>query len=712
MTDRIRHPPAHDAAVISQHPSATRWRAWITGSLVIAVVFAWPFVRHFPDAQVSVLARTIADSCLLEHVLQRVSATGERFLDWKLTQAPYVFPDYPLVAALSSVWSHGSASAVYPLFFCVLATIGWGVYFARSGAAPPMIAVLVAVVFGMLWFDNSQVSPATTYVYLFLPGHHAAFTLLAPAVFVATERALDPRGGTSLWWSLGAFSLLSGLAAMGDPLSLFMFVGPAAAIAILLAAMRMIPWRRAAMLLVACAIAYEIGQGYQQVAVYPTGRHYARQLLAPILTGPSDVVAAAMKTSLPTFLRDLREYYFNVAKTGIWFLLPVAGWLLAAGVIARLLVGRGPTAAKSWTATDRLVFVPASSLFLGLPVTLLLQVFVVGYSGPALSRQFVAFLLLGIVVFLLIAGRAVARLRDRSPRQSIWIDLAAASILAAIVAGFALRVTSDAFTRRTVWTAIAERADAIHALAREAGVRRVMTGYWLGPPLSLRHPDLEVDFYGDDLVYLEPRVRDPAIYRNGAIEAYAVEPLGLKEARLVQLFGPPEKTFTRTTDAGETLKLLIFSGDKPRTYNQWVTSYSPAIHGKQASFPAATLAFLQPPQHGPSSYRLSPDAAAPIVRAAHTLISLWPGNFRHVYRFSGSCRPKRVLVTLFTKDESLLDAEEVPVDAVTGEATIDLTASPKVDPQVLGELIVDVPVDPRPADGEAYVFEGLTIERR
>jgi hypothetical protein len=712
MTDWILHRPAPDAAVDSKHPPATRWRAWIIGFLVIAAAFAWPFVRHFPDAQVSVLARNIADSCLLEHVLQRVSVTGERFLDWKLTQAPYVFPDYPLVAALSSVCGYGSASAVYPLFFCVLATVGWGFYFARAGAAPSAIAFLVAVVFGMLWFDNSQVSPAMTYVYLFLPGHHAAFTLLAPAIFAATERAIDPRGGPSLWWGLGTFALLSGLAAMGDPLSLFMFVGPAAAIAIVLATLRMIPWRRAVMLLAACAIAYGIGQGYQQVALYPTGRHYAQRLLAPVLSGPSGMVEAAMKTSVPTFLRDLREYYFNFAKTGIWFLLPVTGWLLAGGVVARRLFGRGPTAEEGWTATDRLVFVPASSLLLGLPVTVLLQVLLVGYSGPAHSRQFVAFLLLGIVVFLLIAGRAVARLRDRNPAQYVWIDLAAASILVAIVAGFALRVTSDVVTRRNVWTAIAERADAIHALAREAGVRRVMTGYWLAAPLSLRHPDLEVDFCGDDLVYLEPRVRDPAIYRNGAIEAYAVEPLGLTEARLVQLFGPPEKTFTRTTDAGEILKLLIFSGDKPRTYNQWVTSYSPAIHGKRAIFPAATLAFLQPPQHGPSSYRLSPDAAAPVVRAAHTLISLWPGGFRHVYRFSGSCRPKRVLVTLFTNDESLLDAEEVPVDAVTGEATIDLTASPKVDPQVLGELIVDVPVDPRPADGEAYVFEGLTIERR
>ena len=163
---------------------------------------------------------------------------------------------------------------------------------------------------------------------------------------------------------------------------------------------------------------------------------------------------------------------------------------------------------------------------------------------------------------------------------------------------------------------------------------------------------------------------------------------------------------------GETLKLLVFTGDKPRTYNQWVTSYSPAIHGERATFPAATLAHLQPPQHGPSSYRFTPDASVPVVRAAHTLISLWPGDFRHVYRFSGSCTPKRILVTRFTKNESLLDAQEVPVDPTTGEATIEFAASPQVDPQVLGELIVDVPVDPQPAKGEAYVFEGLTIERR
>lgn len=694
------------------HRLSPRSRAWIAGSLVIAATFAWPFVRHFPHAQVSELARNIADSCLLEHVLQRVTVTGERFLDWKLTQAPYVFPDYPLVAAMASVSGFGSASAAYPLVFCVLATLGWGFYFARARAAPPTIAFLVAVVFGMLWFDNADVSPAATYVYLFLPGHHAGFMLLAPAIFAATARAIDPRGGPPLWGSLAALALLSGLAAMGDPLSLFMFVGPTAAIAILLATTRMIPWRRGVILLAACAIAYGIGQGYQQVAVHPTGRHYARELLAPMLRDPRSVVEAAMKTSVPTFVRDLREYYFNVATTGIWFFLPVAGWLLAAGVAARRLSSRRPGTEEGWTAADRLAFVPAWSLLLGLPLTVVLQVFLVGYSGPALSRQFVAFLLLGIVVLLLIAGRAAARMRERREKHGLWIDLAAASILAAVVAGFAFRVTDDAVTRRTHWNAIAERADAIHALAKEAGVKRVLTGYWLAPTLSLRHPDLEVDFCGDDLVYLEPRVRDPAVYRTGAIEAYAVEPLGPQEARLVELFGPPEKTFTRTTDAGETLKMLVFSGEKPRTYNQWVTSYSPAVHGTRATFPAATLAHLQPPQHGPSSFRLTPHASAPVVRACHTLISLWPGDFRHVYRFSGPCKPKGILVTLFTQDESLLDSREVPVDATTGEASIEFTASAQVDPQVLGELIVDVPVDPRPAEGEAYVFEGLTIERR
>lgn len=700
MTDRILRRPV------------TRSRAWLIGFLVTAAAFAWPFVRHFPDAQVSVLARNIADSCLLENVLQRVSVTGERFLDWKLTQAPYVFPDYPLIAAIASVCGYGFASAAYPLVFCVFAAVGWGFYFARARAAPPAIAFLVAVVFGMLWFDNAQVSPAATYVYLFLPGHHAAFTLLAPAIFGAIARVIDPRGGPALWGSLTAFALLSGLAAMGDPLSLFMFVGPAAVMAIVLATMRRIAWRRAAILLAACAVAYGIGQCYQQVALYPTGRHYAREHLAPIISDPRSVVEAAMHTSVPTFLRDLREYYFNFAKTGIWFLLPTAGWLLAAGFVARRFSGSGPTAEERWTATDRLVFVPASSLLLGLPLTVLLQVLLVGYTGPALSRQFVAFLFIGIVVLLLIAGRAVARVGDSGEKQGLWIDLVAASILAAIVANFALRVTGDAVTRRTAWTAIAERADAIHGLAREAGVKRVMTGYWLGPALSLRHPDLEVDFCMEDIVYLEPRVRDPAIYRGGAIEAYAVEPLGPKESRLVELFGQPEKTLTRATDAGETLKLLIFSGDKPRTYNQWVTSYSSVVHGKRATFPAATLAHLQPPQHGPSSYRFTPDASVPAVRAAHTLISLWPGDFRHVYRFTGPCKPKAILVTLFTRGESLFDAREVPVDAMTGEAAVEFTASPQVDPQVLGELIVDVPVDPRPAEGEAYVFEGLTIERR
>lgn len=713
MTDRILAPSDAPAREVRTGPRAAFPRGWIAGCVAITMVFAWPFVRHFPDAQVSVLARNVADSCLLEHVLERVSTTGEWFLDWKLTQAPYVFPDYPLVAALASMTGYGFASAAYPLLFCILASVGWGIYLARAGVAPAAIAFLIVSIFGMLWLDNAPGSAAETYAYLFLPGHHTAFTLLAPAIFGSLAVALGPGSGWMFWCCLGGYAVLSGLAAMGDPLSLFMFVGPAAVLAVWFAATRRIPWRRAGVLLAACGVAFLIGQAYQLVALYPTGRHYTRELLGPLLSGPGTAVAAAMKTSVPVFLRDVREYYLNPARTGIWFLLPLAGWALAVRVLGRCVVRPHPAGTSADEPDgERLVIVPAMSLLLGLPATVLLQVLLVGYQGSALSRQFVAFLFLGIVVFSIVAGRALERLRDRGPALRTRIDLAAAVVLAAITIGFWLRATPEAITRRTPWHAIAERADAIHGLAREAGVKRVMVSYWLAPPLSLRHPDLDVDLYITDMIYLEPRVRDPAVYRDGPIEAYAVEPLSLPETRLVELFGPPERILSRETPSGETVKLLLFPGEKPRTYNQWVTSYSPAIHGTRATFPASTLAHLQPPQHGGSNYRFTPDASTAAVRPVHTFISLWPGASRFILRFSGPLKPKRAVVTLLHRGNKILDAVEASVDATTGEAAIDVVPPRNVDPQVLGELIVDVPVDPRPAEGEAYVFEGLTIERK
>lgn len=700
-----------DAFARGRERNAWFWRA---GFVATAVAFAWPFVRHFPNAQVSVLAQNIADACLLEHVLARVWATGASFLDWKLTQAPYVFPDYPLVAGLTALFGVGTASAAYPLLFCTLASIAWGWYFKRARAAPAAIAFLVAIVFGMLWFDNAAPSPAATYVYLFLPGHHAAFTLLAPFVFVATARALDRRDGREVRWSLAAFSLLSGLAIMGDPLAMFMFLPPAALLAVVLVPLGRLAWRRAGLVLLACAAAYALGQLYQAVALYPTGRHYVREHLAPLLSNPVAAITGAVASSLPVFARDLRDHYLNIPVAGIWFLLPLAGWLMAAWRLVREVRRAAATTSTDddTVSSDMLAIVPATSLVIGLPAAVLLQLLLVGYTGLAHSRQFVAFLFLGILVFLLLAGRAAARWRAHDAVTRSRIDLAGAAVVGCAAVGFLFRTTPEVATKPTVWHAIPDRADAVASMAREAGVSRLMVNYWLAIPLAVRHPDLEVDSYFGDIVYLEPRIRDPVVYRGGAIEGYVVEPLSLRESRLVELFGPPEKSLFRTTSGNETVKLLVFAGDKPRTYNQWVTSYAPAIHGNRATFPASTLAHLLPPQVGNSSYRLTADADTPTVRAAHTLISLWPGSCELVFRFSGATKPDAVLVTLLNGTERLLDALPVAVAPTTGEARVAVDIPREVDPQSFGELVVDATGLTGPSADAAFVFEDLTIVKR
>jgi hypothetical protein len=584
----------------------------------------------------------------------------------------------------------------------MLASAGWGFYLARTKAGPAAVAALICILFGFLYFDNIHRSPANTYIYLLIPGHHGGFTLLAPFTFIALARCLNGET-TKLGRHVATFAVLAGLGVLGDALAFFMFVVPAGFLALLLTVKGKISRRQAAWVLGGCAAAFLIGQAYQQLALYPTAKQYFKHHILPNLKHPLNLI----ETSLPVFLRDLQEYYFNVSQTGVWFLLPCAGWLIAAGILMRCVIRRRSDA----ESTDLLMLVPATSLFFGLPATVMLQVLVVGYGGTALSRQFVAFLLLGIVMVLLVAGRLIERLRDRGGWLRIGLDAAIVVVPPAIALGLVLKMPDAYVTRDTGWGALDERADCIHDMAREAGITRLVTNYWIVPPISLKYPQLEVDFYFADINYLEPRVRDPSVYRRGDIEGYVVEPLGVPESRLLELFGPPEKTLTRTTSNGTTLKLLLFPGEKPRSYNQWVTSYSPTIYGDRAFFPASTLAHLQKPQFGDDSYRFEPDPTASQVRAAWTNITLWPGSFTHTYEFSGPAKPKRILVTLLYRGRKVLDAQEATVDPESGRAVVEVTSPTKVDPQTWGELIVEVPVDPRPAPGEAYIFEGLTIER-
>lgn len=696
-------PPQTVAASAKTTDRDHRRRLWWTAALLLlAASCSWPLVRTFPETQICVLAQNIADACLPEHVLHRLSTAGGRLLDWKLTQAPYLFPDYLLVGLLAAVFGFGAASAGYPLLSAILLIAAWAGYFSRSRAAPAAVAALLLILLGFLYFPNDRDSPARTYIYLFLPGHHGGFALVAPAVFFALARCLAASSGP-IGRPLVTFVLLTGLAILGDALAVLMYLLPAFVLTCLLLLERRITARRAGLLFGGTAAAYGIGQFYQSLAVFPTAREYLSSRILTKLLAP----AAAMQQSVPTFLEDCRCYYFDTGESGIWFLLPVVGWVLSAGIVGRAVVQKGRT-----TLDDLLVVVPATSLCLGLPATLLLQLFTVGYQSPALSRQFVAFLLLGIVLALLVAGRLLARVYENTSHRRGPIDRATVAVVLVAAIAFQRATTDDLITRRTVWHTIPDEADLVYEMAHEAGVSRLMTDYWLAMPTSLRHPDLEVDFYISDMHSMEPRVRDPSLYPRGGIEAYVVDPRGLPKAKLVERFGPPSLAASRRTAAGRTVELLVFEGDKPRGYNQWLTSYSPDIYGSRAFFPASTLTHLLPPQWPLASYRIKPPADVGVVRCVHSLVPLWPGRFDHVHLFSGNVKPTRILVTLIHDGVRLLEQAEVAVDPASGEARVRLPEARLPKPWLYGELLVDIPSDGPLGEGEAFVYEGLTIERQ
>jgi hypothetical protein len=252
----------------------------------------------------------------------------------------------------------------------------------------------------------------------------------------------------------------------------------------------------------------------------------------------------------------------------------------------------------------------------------LLQLCVVGYSNIALSRQFVSNFLLSIVVLIINARWST------SSNRSVWSKALGITLLGTT---FALMLSFVKQNGTNNWQTIKEKVACYKYLASEFDAKKVVLPYWSAIPVSIYVPNLIVDNYIADIIYLSPRVRnlknDPV-----PVDAYAVETGGVSPKRLEELFGPADKEISCQLPDGGAIQLVSFQGGKYRTYLNWISSYAPEISGGVAKYDASTLTHLLKPQFS-RSYVYSKDVYPNGGRLVGTYARLPEGTYRVYFVF-------------------------------------------------------------------------------
>lgn len=237
-------PPPVSPPLPPARPLSGRTFRWLHAGAwaLLGVALAHVFFR-FSDGTLEPIGLFNSDELYLPALYHDLFELGGRWRGWRLTPAPYFFPDMPLYFALQAL----SGSVVYAtLLFAVVQVVllVLATQFLVRTAAPPGAAalgqvVVVCVVAALLVaYGTGTFSPMQFTV---LNAIHFSVVLMSLAALALALRTF--RGESRLApWLLG---VLCFLASGSDSLFVVVFTVPAGLCLVLLAvAQRPVPWRR------------------------------------------------------------------------------------------------------------------------------------------------------------------------------------------------------------------------------------------------------------------------------------------------------------------------------------------------------------------------------------------------------------------------------------------------------------------------------------
>lgn len=477
-----------------------------------------------------------ADVLFIEEVARDLNAGGNLF-DWRLTQAPYLFPDITLARLIALfVTEAGKVGVYYHAIFgaLLIGLIYWTCRLARVRAFLPVL--FTAILYSIAYFGG--LSGDTISVYFGLIGHHTGVSISLLLAIVALMLFVDGRSNDVLALSMLYFSAFTGI--VSDSLFAIAFLPPLLVFMGLCVARRELAASQAAKALGITALAVLMGKAFGYTNPFPQDREFLHVFLSQF------------PTLAPGAFQKFRTDFFHYFATNRISAFIAILFFSACFIALRHLMD---VARKVEPARSALTLL---SLFvlLGPAIAMVAQILLGLYVDIDSSRQWAS------LVFISIAFGVVIGTHRYAARKNIQ-----RSLFLVVLLVFVFHVTRSLAVNRGVTRDAYDFSPVVECMKQNKmpfGALYV-SDYWLARPIRLYSQGLYgVSAYGGLIPF--QNASNVAKARK-ATPRFIITGISVDYNEVVKRFGQPRAEYCRMIVGSADLRILDYSNsEKAQAY--------------------------------------------------------------------------------------------------------------------------------------------------
>ncbi len=504
-----------------------KYSALVVLSAAVLYVFIWQCYERLP---IHGIVTENADILLIEEVARYLNAGGNLF-DWRLTQAPYLFPDIFAARLMAAAGVERGFVAIYYQFWYGLALCGAFCLFAKLAKACIFRTAAATLLLFSLSFigllDGDTIS-----LYFGLIGCHSGAALLVLTAVLSIWLGVT-RPSLDMWMIPCVFASLF-LAAISDSIAIVIVLPGMTLYLWLVLRRKELERAHATTLLWVIAAAVLAGKLFGGLNPFPQDQEFIGYILKqfPHLT----------PAAFSNFFADLWRYSIHSRISLLLLVLTLWGYATCAMVIAREVKAVDPVAGSPLLPLCLVVIV-------ALPLVLVLQLSLGMYVAIDSSRQWAP------IVFLTIIAAVIARLRDISGNGRTFDHLV---MLSSVLCCVFLAVT---FTMRKGELTATNEFERLAQCMKDklpSGAYYI-ADYWLARPTS---------FYSNGRFGVVPIQLGFGVFTTAAnIKAirnaeprYAITGLSIKVEEYAAKYGPATASFCKMQfPQGYSVEVLDYS---------------------------------------------------------------------------------------------------------------------------------------------------------
>lgn len=469
-----------------------------------------------------------ADVLFIEDVARDLNAGGNLF-DWRLTQAPYLFPDIAVARILAALAPGVGDVGVYfhALFgVAMVALVFWLCRLCRVAAFVPVLSTAVLYSTTYIGGLTGDAIP----VYFGLIGHHCGVLVCILLAFAAVILFVERKTGDAASLSLLYFSAFAGV--ISDSLFAVAFVPVLFAYVLLALIRREMPASSAARLIGVTLLAVVLGKAFGYANPFPQDREFMQIILAqfPSLTA----------NSFKNFGKDFVQYVLAVRLSAFIAAAYLVSAVAALVQLVSVVRGNRPAASP--------MNLLALFVLIAAPVTILLQNIVGLYGSIDSSRQWAG------IVFASIAFGAMLVV------HLLPAHLRMHKLLLGAVQVILIFHTSKALAQNKGVTRDESHVMPLVTCMKASGLPQgwfYVADYWVARPLRLYSGGaFGVMAYSGLVPFFNA---SNIVDARKAVPRFIIAGISMPYKEVVSRFGPPRAEYCPTSLNGSELKVLDYS---------------------------------------------------------------------------------------------------------------------------------------------------------